>query len=88
MVAVTIVLLIQIVGSILVVSMLCLPAAMANIFAKKLSNMIFIAILLSMLFSTIGAGFSLWFNLPLGATIALCSAAGYLFSSLSKKFLT
>jgi zinc transport system permease protein len=81
MVAVTIVLLIQIVGSILVVSMLCIPAAIANSFTKKLSSMIFLAIVISMTLSSFGAIFSLWFNLPLGATIALCSTTCYLFTS-------
>lgn len=85
MVAVTIVLLIQIVGSILVVSMLCLPAAIANSFTKKLSKMILLAIFISMILSSLGAGFSLWFNLPLGATIALCSTTCYLITSSLKK---
>ncbi len=86
MVSITIVLLIQIVGSILVVSMLCLPAAIANTFTKKLSNIIFLAIFISMGLSSLGAAFSLWFNLPLGATIALCSTVGYLLSSSFKRF--
>jgi zinc transport system permease protein len=85
MVAITIVLLIQIVGSILVISMLCLPAAIANIFTKKLYKMIFLAIAISMILSSIGAGISLWFNLPLGATIALCSTTCYLLSSTMRK---
>ncbi len=86
MVSITIVLLIQIVGSILVVSMLCLPAAIANTFTKKLSNIIFLAIFISMLLSSIGAAFSLWLNLPLGATIALCSTISYLLSNSIRNF--
>ena len=81
MVSVTIVLLIQIVGSILVVSMLCLPAAIANNFTKKLKSMIVLAVLISMGLSSIGAFISLSFNLPLGATIALCSTISYLLAS-------
>ena len=88
MVSVTIVLLIQIVGSILVVSMLCLPAAISNSFTKKLSSMIYLSILISMGLSSLGAVFSLWFNLPLGATIALCSTSCYLFTSYWKKLKT
>lgn len=86
MVSITIVLLIQIVGSILVVSMLCLPAAIANNFTKKLKPMIVIAVLISMGLSSIGAFISHSFNLPLGATIALCSTVGYLGASSWRQF--
>ncbi len=78
MVAVTIVLLIQIVGSILVVSMLCLPAAISNAFTKKLSSMMGLAIAISMILSALGSYLSFWLNLPIGATIAITSTTCYL----------
>lgn len=85
MIAVTIVLLIQIVGSILIVSMLCLPAAIAGNFTKKLLPMMAAAVILSMALSGIGAYLSLMFNLPLGATIALASTAAYLMAGFYRR---
>ncbi len=85
LIACTIVLLIQIVGSILVVSMLCLPAAIANIWTKKLAVMMGLAVLISMGLSSIGTLLSLYLNLPIGAMIAASSTIAYLTASITKK---
>lgn len=78
LVAVSIVLLIQIVGAILVVSMLAIPPAMASLFSQRLSKIMILSIILGCSFSFIGTGFSYDFNWPPGATIALTAAAIYL----------
>lgn len=83
--AVTIVLLIQVVGIILVMTMLAIPAAIANLFTSSLSKMIFIAILLSVSFCLFGTAIAYHFDWPVGATIALLSGVVYVFSMLGFK---
>lgn len=78
LVALTVVLLIQIVGIILVITMLTIPPAIASIFSKRLSHMIFSAVLLGILFSIIGIWLSYFLDWPSGATIALLAGISYL----------
>lgn len=77
MVSITIVLMIQIVGAILVIAMLCLPAAISNLLTFRLSKMIYLSIILSCLFSFAGIYISYHFDWPPGATIALVVSAFY-----------
>lgn len=83
-IAITIVLLIQVVGVILVMSMLTIPAACANFFSHRLSKMMSISVLFGMLFTLSGISASYFLNWPPGATIALISTLGY-FSALALK---
>lgn len=83
--AVTIVLLIQVVGIILVMTMLAIPASIANFFTSRLSSMIFIAILLSAGFCFFGTAAAYHLDWPAGATIALIAGIAYIFSMLSFK---
>jgi zinc transport system permease protein len=87
LICLTIVILIQVIGAILVISMLCLPAAIANIFTRSLSKMIFLAIALSCMMSMIGTYLSYLFNWPIGATIALITTCFYFLSLPLKKLL-
>lgn len=80
LVCLTVVFLVQVVGAILVISMLCLPAAISNLFTRSLSRMIGMAIVLSILFSILGIYVSYFFNWPPGATIALISTLFYFLS--------
>jgi len=86
-VALTVVLLVQLVGIILVVALLALPAATAGRLTNRLSTMILMAILLCAL-STLG-GLSLSYapNLPTGATIILTAATIYIATDISLKIL-
>ena len=77
LVSITIVLMIQIVGAILVIAMLCLPAAIANLLTIRLSKMIYLSIILSCLFSFTGIFVSYHLNWPPGATIALLVSTFY-----------
>ena len=88
LICLTIVILIQVIGAILVISMLCLPAAIANIFTRKLSKMILLAILLSCIMSLLGTYISFVFNWPVGATIALITTIVYFSSLPIKKYYT
>ncbi len=77
LIAVTVVILMSVVGAILVIAMLTLPAMTSGLVAKRFSSMIFGAVLTS-LFAYIG-GFFMSYHLdwPLGATTALSSAFVY-----------
>lgn len=80
--ALTIVLLIRIVGIVLVIAMLTLPAAVAGSFARSLGQMMVLAVLLSMGFTAGGIATSFRFDLPAGPSIILIAAASYLLSLL------
>ncbi len=75
--AVSVVLLIQVVGVILVMTMLTIPAAIANLFTSSLSRMMMAAILLSCLFYFFGTVISFYLDWPGGATIALLAGLIY-----------
>lgn len=75
--AVSVVLLIQVVGVILVITMLTIPAAIANLFTSSLSRVMLIAIAISCCFYFFGTAISFYLNWPGGATIALLAGLTY-----------
>ena len=85
LVAVSIVLLIQMIGTILVLALLTIPATMACLFSSKLKPIMLIACMLSAIFSFIGLGVSYELNWPPGATIALVAAATYLMALVIRR---
>ncbi|MBI3236193.1 MAG: metal ABC transporter permease [Chlamydiales bacterium] len=87
LIAVSVVLLIQVIGAILVIAMLAIPAAVAGMWTHKLSTMMLLAVALGCVFSTAGMYTAYAFNWPPGATIALLSAGVYTLSLLRKKKL-
>ena len=87
LVAISVVLLIQIVGAILVIAMLAIPAAIAGSFTFRLSTMMLIATLLGILFNFSGMYISYACNWPPGATISLVAACAYALALLYKKKL-
>jgi zinc transport system permease protein len=84
MVAVTVVLLIQVVGLILVIALLTLPAAVAGQFVHTLGKMMLLGTLLGMLFTALGLVIAYVFDLPAGATIVLFAGSAYLLSTLGR----
>lgn len=84
MIALTVVVLIRAVGIILVIALLTIPAATAGRFTSKLLNMMIMAIILGMLFTSGGLYMSYIFDLPSGATIILL--AGLVFFAVSYGF--
>jgi len=82
MVAVTVVLLIQVVGLILVIALLTLPAAIAAHYVRSLGKMMLLATLLGALFTVLGLIISYAPDLPAGATIILVAGVTYLVSLL------
>lgn len=85
LVALSVVLLIQVVGSILIIAMLAIPAAIASGLTVRLSQMMVISVLLGALFIFLGTGASYELNWPPGATIALTAALFYLLSLFYSK---
>jgi len=75
MVALTVVLLIRVVGIILVIALLTIPATLARQFTYDLRKMMFLAILFGMVFSIGGLWISYETDLASGATIVLLGAA-------------
>ncbi|HEB96292.1 MAG TPA: metal ABC transporter permease [Sedimenticola thiotaurini] len=82
LVAVTVVLLIQVVGLILVIALLTLPAAIAAHYVHSLGRMMLLATLLGMLFTVAGLALSYEPDLPSGATIILVAGCSYVLSLL------
>lgn len=85
LISLTIVILIKIVGLILVIALLTLPAVTASLFSKTLIRMIMIAIVLCMIFTLIGLYLAFQFNLPSGACIVIFAGMFYLFALFFKK---
>lgn len=78
LIAVTIVLLVYLVGIVLVIALLTLPAAVAGQFSRRMAWIMGIAVLLCMVFSTAGIALSYPYDLPSGPTIIVTGAAVYL----------
>ncbi len=85
LVALTVVLMIQVVGAILIVAILSLPAAIANTYTHRLSKMMGLAVLIAGVISFLGIVISYALNWPPGATIALTATTVYLLNLLYKK---
>lgn len=77
LIALTIVPLISVVGIILVIALLTLPAATARLYTHSLLAMMVTAVLIGIATVLIGIALSYTFNLPSGATIILAGAAIY-----------
>ena len=87
LVAVTVVLLIQVVGLILVIALLTLPAAIAGHYVHSLGAMMLIATGLGALFTTLGLALSFGPDLPAGPTMILLAGGVYILSALISRHL-
>lgn len=87
-IALTVVLLINIVGLILVMALLVLPAASAAQFAGSITRMMFASILLSMVITVSGLMLSYQPDLPSGSTIILLAGFVYMMSILLRRVST
>jgi zinc transport system permease protein len=75
-------LLIQVVGLILVLALLTLPAAVAGQYVHSLTRMMVIATVLGMALSVAGLAVSYGPDLPAGPTIVLLAGAVYVLSAV------
>lgn len=83
--SIAIVLLIQVVGIMLVLTLLTIPAAIANLFTTRLSHMMGLAILISMGLALLGTVLAYHLDWPLGATIALFAGCVYILSLMTQR---
>lgn len=86
LIALTVVMMMRVVGLILVIALLTLPAAIANLLARDMRQMMMLASGLSAAFTLTGLWLSYTYNLTSGATIILVAAAAYLLGLLWKRF--
>jgi zinc transport system permease protein len=80
LIALTVVMLMRVVGLIMVIAMLTMPAAIAGQFVKDMKQMMIGSVILGMLFTIVGLWLSYAWNLTSGASIILVSGAAYLVS--------
>jgi len=78
LIAISVVLLIQVVGIILALTILTLPSTIAGLYARRISTMIPLAIAIGLLFNIGGIALSYQLDWPPGATITLVAAFCYL----------
>ena len=84
LIALTVVVLIRIVGVILVIALLTIPAAISGRLTHNLKKMMLLSILLGAIFTLCGLWLSALLNLASGATIILVAGTAFLISTLLK----
>ena len=82
LIALTVVMLMRVVGLILVIAMLTIPPAISGRFVRRIVPMMALSALLGVLFTTVGLWLSYAWNLTSGASIILVAGVGYLLSLL------
>ncbi len=88
LIALTVVILMKIVGLILVIALLTLPAAVAALFTRGLGPMMAVASVLGLGFTLTGLVVSYNLNLPSGAVIVIIAGLGYLAALVLKRLQT
>lgn len=88
LVAVTVVMLVQVVGLVLVIALLTLPAAIAGHYMHTMGRMMLLASLLGAVFSTAGIVLSWQLDMPAGAIIILLAGMSYILSAVISEVYT
>ena len=86
MIALTVVVLMKVVGLILVIAFLSLPSAASAVFFRKISSITAFSMILSFIFSIAGLALSYKYDLPTGASITLAAGAFYIISIMAGKY--
>ncbi|NLO07307.1 MAG: metal ABC transporter permease [candidate division WS1 bacterium] len=86
MVALTVVLLVTVVGLVMVIALLTLPIAIAGRLSRSIAQTMVLAAIIIALLTTVGLGVSYSANLPAGATIILLTGALYLITLVGASF--
>ncbi|MBM4240066.1 MAG: metal ABC transporter permease [Euryarchaeota archaeon] len=84
LVALSVVVLIKVVGVILVIALLTIPAAISKQFTHKIKKLMILSILTGILLTVFGLWLSYLFDLASGATIVLVLGGAFIISSLLK----
>lgn len=77
MIGLTIVMMMRVVGLIMVIALLTIPAAISGLFIRNIKKMMAVSSLLGISFTVIGLIVSYYFNLTSGATIILVAGVTY-----------
>jgi len=77
LIALTVVMLIRVVGIILVIALLTLPAAISRLYTARVWSMMLLAVVLGIIFTVAGIALSYVIDVPSGATIVLVSTLAY-----------
>lgn len=80
MVALTVVMMMRVVGLIMVIALLTMPAAISGQFMKDMKKMMILASILGVVFTITGLWLSYFLNITSGAMIILVAGAAYLVS--------
>jgi len=86
--ALTVVLLVSVVGIVMVIAMFTIPVAIAGQFARRIWQVMVLSVFLAMALTTTGVAISYGPDLPSGPTIIVLSAAVYLSVLVVKKLLS
>ena len=82
LIALTVVMLMRVVGLVLVLALLTIPAAISGQFTFSLRKMMLLSIVLGIVFTVLGLWLSYVFDLTSGATIILISGGAFLLATL------
>ncbi len=85
LIALTVVLLIQVVGLILVICLLSMPAATAALFTKSLKKMMIVACLIALMVTWLGLAVSYQPDLPAASVMVLIACSAYFISLLCRQ---
>lgn len=86
LIAISVVLLVEVVGIVLVITMLTIPPTIANLFLNRLSRIMIAAVAIAAVLNTSGTIIAFHLDWPPGATIALLAGASYLSCLAIKEF--
>lgn len=84
LIALTVVIMVRVVGIVMVIALLTIPAAVARMYSRTLRGMMGLAVLLSIVFNLAGLGLSWVFDVASGATVILVAALVFLLSGASR----
>jgi zinc transport system permease protein len=84
LVAFTTVVLIKVVGVVLVIALLTIPASISGLFTKELKQMMLLAVVIGFIINNVGLLLSLWYNQPPGPMIVLSLGIVFLVALIGK----
>ncbi len=85
LVSIAVVTLIKITGMILVIALMTLPSATSLLLANKMSIVMLLSVILSLIYCLLGIVMGYLLNLPIGATIIVISSLSYFIVLIVKK---
>ncbi|WP_135605248.1 metal ABC transporter permease [Methanococcoides sp. NM1] len=86
LIALTVVVMIRVVGLILVIALLTIPAALSRQYTSNMKIMMYLSILFGAIFTVTGLILSYYFDIASGATIIIVMATAYLLNIVLQKW--